>query len=193
MVETKLIIAEAQKGNELPFDAFFKKTFFALQKQLVRMTGSENEARILFVEAMEKFWDRFVIAQKELPDNIKGYIFMICKNLWLIQKRDPWNKVTLYDTYQENWKVTEDNSPLDGFTPAPSLSEESLEKGLNALGEKCKTLLLMSMDASIKLIDHQKRLGYATYQAMIQAKYNCKKRLIKEVMKAMDDLKKSRI
>ena len=48
---------------------------------------------------------------------------------------------------------------------------------------------MLSVDNSTKLVDYFESLGFETYQALIQAKYNCKKRLIKEVYRALSNLK----
>ena len=42
----------------------------------------------------------------------------------------------------------------------------------------------------IKLKDLQDDLGYSNYQALVQAKYNCKKRLVQKVYEVLNNLKK---
>jgi hypothetical protein len=127
-----------------------------------------------------------------LPKNPQGYIFIICKNIWLMQKRDSWNNVLLKDSFLdyeapsiEHEKMKEDDCNES------RLRAQSLEIALNAISSKCKELMKLSMDTSIKLIDCMEFLGYETYQGLIQAKYNCKKKLIKEVFKALSDIKKN--
>ena len=44
---------------------------------------------------------------------------------------------------------------------------------------------------NIKLNDLQQEMGYANYQALVQAKYNCKKKLVKKVFEALTNLKKN--
>ena len=83
MLELVNVIKEARDGNELPFNKFLKKTFTDLKKQLISLSKSEPKAEDVFIEAMQKFWERFVVQEHELPSNPKGYIFMICKNIWL--------------------------------------------------------------------------------------------------------------
>lgn len=190
MLELVNVIKEARDGNELPFNKFLKKTFTDLKKQLISLSKSEPKAEDVFIEAMQKFWERFVVQEHELPSNPKGYIFMICKNIWLMEKRNQWNKVVLKDSFRDNEVLTtedvdkvEDNEIF--------IRKKSLEVALQKISSKCKELMELSMDASIKLIDCMESLGYETYQALIQAKYNCKKRLIKEVFIALEELKRN--
>ena len=71
------------------------------------------------------------------------------------------------------------------------MRQRSLKIALETMSLKCKRLIELSMDTSVKLVDCMESLGYETYQALVQAKYNCKKRLIKKVYNALSDLKKS--
>jgi len=47
------------------------------------------------------------------------------------------------------------------------------------------------LDPKTKLKDLQKTYGYVNYQALVQAKYNCKKRLKKKVFEILRTLQKT--
>lgn len=189
MLELNKMISEAKNGRELSFNKFLKKTFIDLKKQLILLTKSEPKAEDIFIEAMQKFWERFVIHENEAPKNPKGYIFMICKNIWLMEKRGHWNKVILKDSFRDDEVMSYHDSDKDDVSES-SMRKKSLEIALTTISSKCKELMELSMDASVKLIDCMESLGYETYQALIQAKYNCKKRLIKEVFNALNTIKR---
>lgn len=190
MLELNQIINEARNGNELPFNKFLKTTFNDLKKQLILLIKSEPKAEDVFIEAMQKFWERFVIQENEIPKNPKGYIFMICKNIWLMEKRNQWNKIILKDSFLDHEVVSADDDD-ESEDSELNLRKKSLVIALTMISAKCKELMELSMDTSIKLIDCMESLGYETYQALIQAKYNCKKKLIKEVFTALSELKRN--
>ena len=190
MLELNQIIKEARNGNELPFNKFLKRTFIDLKKQLILLTKSESKAEDIFIEGMQKFWERFIIQQNEIPKNSKGYIFMICKNIWLMEKRNHWNKIVLKDSFLDHEVISADDYDKNEDNEL-TLRKKSLGIALTMISAKCKELMELSMDASIKLIDCMELLGYETYQALIQAKYNCKKKLIKEVFTALSELKRN--
>ena len=188
MSELHKIIEDARNQRESSFAAFLKETFIRLKKQLVSLTKSETRAEDIYIEAMQKFWERFVIQEHEPPKNPEGYIYRICKNLWLMEKRDPWNRIVLKDSFKDHEVGTFEESETNEQN---EIRERSLQIALNAISSKCKKLMELSMDTSIKLVDCVELLGYETYQALIQAKYNCKKKLIKEVFNALSESKKA--
>ncbi|MBQ4818909.1 hypothetical protein [Aquimarina sp. MMG016] len=186
------IIEQAIQGNELPFDRFLKDLFEQLKPKLLSLTQSRQEAEDIFIAAMQKFWERFVIRQEKIPENSMGYIFVMCKNNWLISKRHPWNSIVLKEVLSEDHKLNDQHN-LNADDPMENLEVEWLQKralsqALDTLSEKCKTLMQSEMDPNTKLKDLQRQLGFQNYQALVQAKYNCKKRLIKKVYEIFDQL-----
>ncbi len=193
--DLKKILDSAIEGNEFPFERFFQDTFKKLMPKLSALTKSKENAHEVFVISMHKFWERFVINQETLPHNSIGYIYTMCRNAWLLQKRQAWDAVVLSET-PETYK------PLDinGHSPVPEaevekdmndgfLKHKALAMAIDLLSPKCKTLIEAVLDTSIRLKDLQSSLGFNNYQALVQAKYNCKKRLIKKVYEALTHLK----
>jgi len=193
--EIKKIIDAASSGNEFPFDRFFEDTFQKLLPKLSFLTKSKEDAKEVFIISMQKFWERFVINQEELPHNSVGYIYMMCRNTWLLQKRKPWDAVTLseepevfrdqelnvYDPDMKEEITAEMNEDL--------IRHKALVTAMNLLSAKCKTLIEAELYETILLKDLQKDLGFGNYQALVQAKYNCKKKLVKKVYEALITLK----
>lgn len=186
----KKIIEQAIQGNELPFDRFVKDLFEQLKPKLLSLTQSQQEAEDIFIGAMQKFWERFVVHQEKLPENSIGYIFVMCKNNWLILKRHPWNSVVLKETISEDQKSNDPNNTNDSIENLEIewFQKRALSEALDSLSQKCKTLMQTEIDPNTKLKDLQQSLGFMSYQALVQAKYNCKKRLVKKVYEIFDQL-----
>lgn len=187
------IVEQARQGNELPFDYFFKDLFKRLQPRLLSLTKSPQETEDIFISAMQKFWERFVIQEEKLPMNSLGYVYQMCKNNWLMKKRNPWNSFTLKDdlhllSNREQSGTTNTDDSIEDLEQE-WLQNKALSEALDSLSDKCKTLMQYETNPEIKLKDLQQELGFKNYQALVQAKYNCKKRLMKKVFEIFNQLK----
>ncbi len=69
------------------------------------------------------------------------------------------------------------------------LRQKALSEALENLNQKCRELLETELDSDKSLKDLQGELGFVSYQAVVQAKYNCKKKLVKEVFTVLNKLK----
>ncbi len=188
------IIECAQKGNELPFTTFFDHTFQKLKSKLFSLTKSKDDSQEIFILSMQKFWERFVINQEDPPHNSIGYVFMMCKNVWLMQKRNKANAVVfIEDSPGDQQKNSTSNSIEDAIAKEDEelLKHKALEEALNSLSSKCKILIENELNRDQRLKDLQEELGYSNYQALVQAKYNCKKRLVKKVYEVIEKLQEN--
>ncbi|MEW7280328.1 hypothetical protein ABW636_17185 [Aquimarina sp. 2201CG1-2-11] len=192
--DVKYIIDCAKKGDEQPFNNFFDSAFQKIRTGLCTITKSEEDAKEVFIISMQKFWERFVINQEQLPHNSIGYIFMMCKNAWLMQKRNPWSSVSYSEDTIEKQKETAEESSLvkedKAYVGEEFDRHKALAIALETLSYKCKALIENELDINTPLKELQETLGYDTYQALVQAKYNCKKRLIKKVYEVLEKIKK---
>ena len=197
-IALKKIIDSAADGNEFPFNRFFEDTFKTLLPKLSYLTKSEDTAKEVFMISMQKFWERFVINQEDLPHNSTGYIYMMCRNAWLLEKRQPWSAVILNENTTQN-ALKNTNYQIDTEINKETTTDDNLLKhkalsiAINQLCDKCKKLIEAELDSQIKLKDLQHDMGYSNYQALVQAKYNCKKRLIKKVYEVLINLKNNTI
>jgi len=52
-----------------------------------------------------------------------------------------------------------------------------LKKAINLASDKCKKIIELHLEGGLTLREIWKKLGYKSYQAIVQTKYNCKKKL----------------
>lgn len=194
-IDIKYIIECAQKGNEAPFNSFFDFTYKKIKPKLLLLTKSLDDSQEIFVISMQKFWERFVINQENLPHNSTGYILTMCKNAWLMQKRNKTNKIIFIEDLALDQKSLETDSLSNNIEDSivkeneELLKYQALEEALNSLSSKCRLLIENELDNDKQLKDLQEEFGYSNYQALVQAKYNCKKRLIQKVYEVIIQLK----
>lgn len=188
-------IKNAILGDEVLFNKFIENIYSELLPKLIVLTSSVDSARDVFIQSIQKFWERFVIKQEQLPENTVAYIYRMCKNAWLMQKRNQWNMVMLTSepySYQavdgsDHFLLESDQAVKDS---EDLYRQKALTLALEQMSEKCKQLIEAELDKQVKLKDLQDELGYHNYQSLVQAKYNCKKRLAKMVFGVLKELKK---
>ncbi len=195
MSENKIdfIIDQAKCGNELPFNTFFEETYKKLYPKLCLLTRSSDDIKDSYLASMLKFWERFVILKEDLPNNPTGYIYIMCKNALLLKKRNTkiqvdvngFNEELIKNSFAEKYsderQIAAENNDL--------LKHRALSTALDTLSPKCKALMELEFDKEIKIKDLMVKYEYSNYQALVQAKYNCKKRLVKKVIEVLKGLK----
>ncbi len=190
--EVQTIIDHAIQGNYFPFNRFFEETFQTLHPKLERLTTTEEDIKDMYLVSMQKFWERFVLQQEAIPDNSVGYIYRMCKNAFLLKKREAWASVILSEDPMMDqavqWEDTLGNEEEKRDAHAEFLQFKALEIALETLSPKCKALMEEALDTETKLKDVVDTFGYTNYQALVQAKYNCKKRLVKKVAEVLQAL-----
>ncbi len=182
------VLEAAAKGDERGYRLFFTTLWRDLKPALTRLTNSEQTGKDLFLSSMITFWEVFVVQQKPLPNNVKGYVFAICRNGWYAQKRWAPREIS-----QDPFNMSEQFSDAGSY---PFREEEARYQRQRAMAialeeatEKCQCLFEQHIERGIALKDLEKPLGYPSYQAIVQAKYNCKKRLIARVFQLLQKQK----
>ncbi len=198
------IVNEGRVGNEAPFNALLQPLYDADFKwQLLKVTQSEEMAFEVFLNAMTKFWERFILKKEHLPKgNIKGYIHNMARNNFLDLKRK--------DNRKSNLKTVELDDTLLGFS-AKGLSEEnmyvnrqesvdgqtsenrklrSLSTAIGKLCDDCKTLIERNVFEGEKLKSLKIEMGYTgSYQAIVEKKKRCIKKLTKLFFVELNQMK----
>lgn len=179
------IIEEYHNGNKLPFNQFFKETYKNTRGRLVTLMKSEVDADDIFSECMHKFYELFIVQGKPVPDtNAEGYIYQMCKNACIssFRKKKRYELVSNDDLKLKNTDQASSTEKIEDNQHWTELEKEdhkkmALTKALGLLGKKCKKLFDKNITEKIKLKNLWEELGYINYQAIVMAKYNCKKEL----------------
>ncbi len=156
-------------------ETIYKDNFNMVQNFILNNSGSYDEARDIFQEAMIALYEKAQLSSFTLTCQIKTYIFSICKRLWL--KR-----------LQQLGRYT---SPVDGFEETVSIEEDFeehekrnaefaiMDRALNSLGEPCKSLLEGYYLKKMDMIALAAEFGYTNADNAKNQKYKCLMRLKK--------------
>ncbi|MGD1847165.1 MAG: hypothetical protein ACFB10_17380 [Salibacteraceae bacterium] len=173
------IFQDASRGNEAAFNAFLKTTWEELAPPLTALVGPPKEARELFLYGISILWEQLVVHQRMAPQNPSAYLFVVCKNEWLSRKKQATQGQLVYDSVQFDHQTSDllSSEELHSKEAQQQEMEALLKEGIAQCSDKCKQIIELHLVQGRKLKSLWKELGYESYQAIVQAKYNCKKRL----------------
>lgn len=182
MKQTNLsqLLLEAQGGNEKSFDLFYLHMKDKCWSRLLGLTKSEFDAKDIFVQAMSKFWEDFIVGGKDLPKtNIEGYIYRMCCNAHhnLFRKKKQ-SKIDYVDTIPEDRendiRATRDDLMME--LKADEEKYQAFNRALHLLCKKCRSIMEQVLEGK-KNKEVWQKLGFKTITAYSQKKYNCVKEL----------------
>jgi RNA polymerase sigma factor (sigma-70 family) len=174
------IIERIRKGDETALDFLYKKNFRMMLKLILKNSGSEDDAKDVFQDALIVFWqkvksdDNFTLTSK-----ISTYLYSVCLNLW--RKELDRKKRHTYD--QPDRSETQDQDAKE--------RNEIINRCIQELGDTCRKILIYYYFDRLSMADIADKLGFSNSDTAKTKKYKCKKELdskIKETYSASDFL-----
>ena len=198
------LVKELQAGNEKVLDQLFIKHYEYCVNYLSREFHSGNHY-CSNDDARDTVMDSFLKLRTELLNgkvenkNIRGYLLIICRNMWLKKVQKERSKLSLdiekveYYLGQKEDLYNEDFNPLLKKELASDLKEtqkmqaEIFQAAWAKLGEKCRKLLQAFYIEKIKLKDLQERFDYSSYDTIKSMRRKCYNGLLKWKDKIMEN------
>ncbi|MEM7107021.1 MAG: sigma-70 family RNA polymerase sigma factor [Bacteroidota bacterium] len=159
------------KGDEKTLEYLYKKYYRMMTKMVISNSGSEQEAKDIYQEALVVFWQKSVSGKLVLTSKISTYIYSICQNLWrkeLDRKRRLSHEEKDSTEYADHDKVER---------------AKIINECINQLGETCRRILMYYYFDGLSMQDIADHLGFANTNTAKTKKYKCKKKL-DELVKA---------
>ena len=159
------ILERIGKGDEKALDHLYRKYYRMMVKMVVDNSGSEDEAKDIYQEAILAFWQKAASRKLVLTSKISTYIYSICKNLW----RKELEK-----------KKKHSHEEVDGEVYQTHEQEERsriVMECIEELGEACKKILTYYYYDGLSMSDISKKLKFANTDTAKTKKYKCKKKL----------------
>ena len=153
------------KGDEKALEVIYKKYYRMMTKMVISNSGTEDEGRDIYQEALVVFWQKATSGNLVLTSKISTYIYSICQNLWrkeLERKKRLSNEVI--DT-----AVTVDHDARE--------REKIILQCIEQLGDTCKKVLMYYYFEEMSMQDIAEKLGFANTDTAKTKKYKCKKKL----------------
>jgi RNA polymerase sigma factor (sigma-70 family) len=173
------ILARIRQGDEGALDYLYKKNYKMMTKMVINNSGSEDEAKDIYQDALIVFWQKAVSGNLVLSSKISTFIYSICQNLW---RKELERKSKLSSEEKDSPEIND----IDRRERI-----EIINTSISNLGETCRKILTYYYFDNLSMNDIAEKLGFANADTAKTKKYKCKKELdelIKSKYKASDFL-----
>lgn len=190
------LVKDLQAGNEKVLDALFIANYEYCVNHLTKefRSGSHycstDDARDTVMDGFLKLRGELLKGKVE-NKNLRGYLLIICRNMWLKKVSKEKSKLSLdiekveYYLGQKEDLYKEDFNPLlkqelaDDLSDLEKLQADTFQAAWAKLGDKCKELLQAFYIDKIKLKDLQERFNYSSYDTIKSMRRKCYNGLLK--------------
>ena len=167
-------LLDGLKNQDRLIIRFFYEEYYTMIVDLInRNSGTDEEARDTFQEAMMVLYEKACDPEFSLSSTLKTYLYSICRNKWLMVLRSRKTRNTfLTDT--EDLSLTSDENILKDVLQHERY--QLMRSKLKSLGDDCQQVLeLFFKGTSLREIGQ--RLGFTEAYAK-KKKFTCQKKLI---------------
>lgn len=178
------IIQGIISGDNLTIGKIYKLYYPAIARMIINNSGSEDEAKDIFQEAVMVLYNKVTQSKFELNSKLSTFLYAVSRRLWLKQL-----------TRSGNIANTSDISDFEDILQVENDMENHEEKeqkfermsfALQELGEPCKTLIKDFYIKNLSMKEIQEKFGYTNTDNAKTQKYKCLQRLKKIFFNAKD-------
>jgi len=158
-------------GDEKELEKLYKKYYRMMTKLVITNSGSEQEAKDIYQEALIVFWQKAVSGNLVLTSKISTYLYSICLNLW---RKELDRKSRLSHEQKDSPEYQNEDKKE---------RTRIIRECLDQLDDTCKRVLTYYYYERMSMSEIAKNLGFANTNTAKTKKYKCKKKL-DELIKA---------
>lgn len=173
--EEKLLLKGLAANDKQAIETIYRDNYAMIQAFILNNSGSHDDARDIFQEAMIVLFEKTRTETFELSSQLKTYIYSVCRRLWL-------KKLSQMNRYSGRLDNMEDTIPVDEDIELHEKRDTDftlMENAMSKIGEPCKSLL----DAYYIQKKHMQEIaadfGYTNADNAKTQKYKCLMRLKK--------------
>lgn len=153
------------KGDERALEVLYKKYYRMMTQMVIKNSGSEQEAKDIYQEALVVFWQKSVSGNLVLTSKISTYIYSICQNLW---RKELDRKKRL---------SSEERDSPEFPTHDQEERAKLINECINQMGDTCRKVLMYYYFDGLSMQDIADKLGFANTNTAKTKKYKCKQKL----------------
>ncbi|QOI98359.1 MAG: sigma-70 family RNA polymerase sigma factor [Flammeovirgaceae bacterium] len=170
-MDEKEIFERICKGDERALEFLYKKYYRMMTKLVITNSGTEEEARDIYQEALVVFWQKAVSGKLVLTSKMSTFIYSICQNLW----RKELDRKKRLSSEEKDLPVTLDTETEE--------RNKIIARCIDQLGDTCKKVLMYYYFDEMSMQEIADKLGFANTDTAKTKKYKCKQKL-DELIKA---------
>ena len=159
------VLAKISGGDESALDFLYKKYYRMMTKLVITNSGTEDEARDIYQDALIVFWEKARSGNLVMTSKISTFIYSICLNLW---RKELERKSRLSNEEKDDVEFQDIESEE---------RDRIIRDCINELGDTCRRILMYYYFDGLSMSEIAEKLGYANTDTAKTKKYKCKKRL----------------
>ncbi|MFM1858476.1 MAG: hypothetical protein RLZ05_1536 [Bacteroidota bacterium] len=163
------------EGDRKSIELIYKSHFNMIQTLVINNSGSIDDARDIFQEALVVLYEKVRMGSFELNCQLKTYLYSVCKRLWLKRLQQSSRYVAADMEVESTVSVEEDITVHE----KRDADYELMNKAIGSLGEPCKSLLEAYYINKMNMQDIASQFGYTNADNAKNQKYKCLMRLKK--------------
>ena len=171
IMNEKEIFERICKGDEKALEFLYQKYYRMMTKMVITNSGTEDEARDVYQDALIVFWQKATSGNLVLTSKMSTYIYSICQNLW---RKELDRKKRLSNEEKDAAESIDMDKPE---------REKIIAKCMDQLGETCRKVLMYYYFEEMSMQEIADKLGFANTDTAKTKKYKCKQKL-DELVKA---------
>lgn len=159
------ILERIGRGDERILDHLYSKYYRMMTKLVLSNSGTEEEAKDVYQEALLAFWQKASSGKLVLTSKISTYLYSICLNQWR-KELDRKSRLS--------------SEEVDGEEFQPHDAKERLKivkECIEELGDVCKGVLTYYYFDGLGMKDIAEKMNFSNTDTAKTKKYKCKKKL----------------
>jgi len=163
------LLASIRAGKSESFRKIYVEYFGMVRYMIINNSGTEEEAKDIFQEAMVVLYEKANEGNFELSSSLKTWIYAVCRNKWLkqLEKKKKNYRFTDFEEFDAVEEKEEENISV----------HETLRANLNRLGVGCRKLLLLFYYFKKSMEEIAVDLNYTNADNAKAQKYKCIQKL----------------
>lgn len=162
------------RQDKRAIETIYKENFNLIQALVLNNSGSAEDAKDIFQEAMIVLYQKVQTGNFELNCQIKTFVYSVCRRLWLKRLMHQ-NRYSLYENHEGFVLVDEEVEDHEQKNAEFGM----MEKAMNSLGEPCRSLLEAFYMEKKGMQEIAAHFGYTNADNAKTQKYKCLMRLRK--------------
>jgi RNA polymerase sigma factor (sigma-70 family) len=170
-MDEKEIFDRIRKGDEKALEFIYKKYYRMMTKMVISNSGTEEEARDVYQDALVVFWQKARSGNLVMTSKMSTFIYSVCQNLW--RKELDRKKRLSNEEVDSSVSINTDSAER----------EKIVARCLEQLGDTCRKVLMYYYFDELSMQEIADKLGFANTDTAKTKKYKCKQKL-DELVKA---------
>ena len=162
-------------NDKTSIQSIYKENYSLIQNLVTRNSGSEDDARDVFQEALIVLYEKSKSESFELNCQLRTYLYSVSRRIWLKKLQSQKRFEAPFENLEETVPVEEDLEAHD----AQSRQYAIMRTAMGRIGEPCKSLLEAFYVHQKSMVEIASFFGYTNADNAKTQKYKCLMRLKK--------------